>query len=211
MGPFIIPAGIKSGAATAMKYAPYIKQGWDWLTGGGPSRSGSMSKMERNYLKQLKLRAERGMDPSQVNQLMSQTTRSVGVETDISKANVMGTSAVQGLEDSSVMAEQLKDVDLAGSAQVATTARNVAAENLRIQEQAEEELGAYGMQQTNQNYSEALNHYSGLDNILGTISGLGGDYLTGLANKSKLEEYQNASWWKDLDDEVKFKIIQNFS
>jgi hypothetical protein len=205
MGPLI------AGAATAMKYAPMIKQGWDWLTGGGPSRSGSMSKMERNYLKQLKLRAERGMDPSQVNQMMGQTTRSVGVETDISKANVMGTSAVQGLEDSSVMAEQLKDVDLAGSAQVATTARNVAAENLRIQEQAEKELGSYGVKQTNQNYSEALNHYSGLDNILSTISGLGNDYLTGLTNKSKLEEYENAPWWDDLDPDQRRKIIQSFS
>ncbi|MAE81126.1 MAG: hypothetical protein CMB80_00210 [Flammeovirgaceae bacterium] len=195
-----------------MKYAPVIKSGWDWLTGKrGPSRSGSISKLEKNYIAGLKEQASRGMTQAQVNQTMGRTTRAIGVETDIAKTNVMGTSAVQGLEDSSVMAEQLKDVDLAGSAEVATTARKVAADNIKMQEVAKSKLGAYGMQQTNQNYSEALQHYANQENrlssVFNAVSGWGSEYLGGLQNKADLEKLKGTDWWEKLSPEEKARIL----
>lgn len=198
--------------AKLLKYAPKIASGWDWLTGKkGPSRSGSMSKLEKNYLSGLKLQANQGMSAAQVDQTMGTTTRTMGIETDIAKTNVMGNAYNQGLEGSAVVAEQLKDVDLAGSAEVAATARKVAADNIKIQESAKSKLGAYGIQKSNQQYSEALNHYANqegrLSSVLDTVSGWGSDYLTGLETEAEHEELKSKEWWDKLTAAEKAEIM----
>ncbi len=201
-----------SAGYNIMKYAPQIKSGWDWLTGKrGPSRSGSISKYEKNYIAGLKQQAKTGMTQAQVNQTMGLTTRAMGTETEIAKTNVMGNAVNTGLEDSGVVAEQMMDVDLAGSAEVAATARKVAEDNIAMQESAESKLGAYGIQRTNQNYNEALRHYANQENRMGsvmnTISQFGSEYLGGLKNKADLEKLKSTDWWEKLSPEEKARIL----
>lgn len=199
-------------AMTAAKYAPAIKQGWDWLTGKkGPSRSGSVSAAEKSYIANLKLRMKEGMSGQQVNQMLSQTTRAVGTATDLAKTNVQGVAVSQGIEDSGVVAEQMLNVDQSGSAEIAQTARMIAEENLKIQESSRVEMGKYGIQQSNQKYSEALRDYASqegrIGGVLKTVSGVAGDYMTDLEHSADLEQFEGLDWFQALTPEQKADLI----
>jgi len=200
-------------ALTAAKYAPLIKSGWDWLTKKkGPSRSGSVTAAERAYMKNLQQRMKMGMSPQQVNQMMSTTTRAQGIETNLAKTNIQGMGVKQGIEDSGVLAEQMTNVDLAGSEQIAITARRVAEKNIEIQNKAQKTMGEIGIKRTDTAYNEALEHYATqegrISSVLGGVSEIGSNYLATLEQSGQMGRIGEQDWFKDLTADQKAKIME---
>jgi hypothetical protein len=196
----------------ALKYGPTIKAGFEWLTKKSvPKRSASMSQYEKRYVGFLRDRANQGMGREAVNQQLGMTSRTVGQMGQIGKANVMGVNVAQGMEGSSVMAEQLVGVDTTGQVQMAQTARNIAMQNLQIKKDAEMQLGNYGIRQTDQSYREALENRARQDEsanaFIGSLSGMAGNYLSGQEDAAWQADLQAEPWWEKLSPDLKAKLM----
>ena len=106
--------------ATAAKYAPLAAQGYQWLFGkGGPTRAGSVSGQERNYMNWLQSRSKTGMGQGAINEQLGMTSRAAHQGVDVAKANIMGGAIAGGIEGSGVVAEQGVQADSAATLAIA--------------------------------------------------------------------------------------------
>jgi hypothetical protein len=84
-------------------------------------------------------------------------------------------------------------------------------QNLQIKKDAEMQLGNYGIRQTDQSYREALENRARQDEsanaVLGSLSGMAGNYFSGLEDAVWQKDLEAEPWWKDLSPAEKAKLM----
>ena len=214
----LLTLGAKYGP-TLLKYAPAIKKGYDWLKGDGlPTRSGSQSDQEKNYINFLQSRAKTGLGQDVINQQLGSTSRQVSQPTDIAKANITGSAISQGIEGSGVVAEQGVAADSARTLAMANAARKIAQANQQAKDSAQTKLGEYGMQTTDAAYRDALANRAYKDdqspNFFGTVGQIGEDILTTRDKESDkrvkakiLEKIKQLPGWDKMSEKDRMDLI----
>lgn len=198
---------------TAAKYAPVIKKGFDWLTGRNkpPTRMGQRSQEERQYMNALQSRMRQGMTGAEINQQLGMASRNIGQVTQNQMANVQGTAVRQGLENSGVAAQMQAQVGATQQLGMAQVARDIAARNMQMKRQAEQEFGQMGMRYSDMRYQDALSRRAArnqqTNELLSAASSIGGNYLEGLKSSARSQQIQNQPWFQDLTPEQKAKIL----
>tara|TARA_R100000278_G_C5438820_1_gene152970 strand:+ start:236 stop:871 length:636 start_codon:yes stop_codon:yes gene_type:complete len=207
-------SAILAGLATAAKYAPVVKKGFDWLTGGNkpPTRMGSRSGEEKAYMNALQSRMRQGMTGAEINQQLGMASRNIGQATQNQMANVQGTAVRQGLENSGVAAQMQAQVGANQQLGMAQVARDIAARNMAMKRQAEQEFGQMGMRMSDMRYQDALakraSRDQNLNAVLGAASNIGAGYLNRKQNKQDIEDYINAGMDpKDIPPEILLKML----
>lgn len=199
--------------ATAAKYAPVVKKGFDWLTGKTPpTRMGSRSGEEKAYMNALQSRMRQGMTGAEINQQLGMASRNIGQATQNQMANVQGTAVRQGLENSGVAAQMQAQVGANQQLGMAQVARDIAARNMAMKRQAEQEFGQMGMRMSDMRYQDALakraSRDQNLNAVLGAASNIGAGYLNRKQNKQDIEDYINAGMDpKDIPPEILLKML----
>ena len=198
--------------ATAAKYAPLAAQGYQWLFGkGGPTRAGSVSGQERNYMNWLQSRSKTGMGQGAINEQLGMPSRAAHQGVDVAKANIMGGAIAGGIEGAGVVAEQGVQADSAATLAMANAARSIAEKNRQVKDQAQVALGQHGISQTNQRYQEALANSARRDtqgtDLVNEFAALGKEYSGKVEHQGRLDMYVNEEWFQNLPEKIQMLIL----
>ena len=169
-----------------LKYGPTLKKGWDWLTGGNKKKAPkrTISPLEQQYTNFLQQQSKTGMGQPAMNMMMNQSSRAINPMVNQIQAGNTGRAITQGIEGSGVVAQQNLQANALGVGQMAQTARDIALNNERIKNTAQDKLGRIGVDRTNQNYKAALSNYNAdRANTSSLVSDIAGFAGTALENK----------------------------